>query len=603
MKNPLHHVVLGVALALSLSSISSAQTPTTAPKQPTTTTKKSASATTARPVYDRALLHPSLLKEKAPETYVVKFVTTRGDFTVTVTRAGVGTSAASVSYRTLDDTATEGFDYTGKTGTLNFAAGEFTKTFFVPITDDNIHEANEIIGLQLFNPSGGTIDAGDGQITILDNDPAAIFGFSRTAFTVREDGSATITVQRSGDISKSNTVDFSTADGTGLVGTDYQGTSGTLTFPAGASSETFTVFPVNDFTFEPNRTVILNLSNPSVGGELAANNAQATLTITDDETQPTLSITGPASVVEGNTDPKTLTYNVTINGLTTQTVTVNFSTSDGTAMAVDEDYVATSGTLTFAPGGPTTQIISVVVNPDTKFEGDETFSVNLSAAANATLQPAQASTTIIDDDAGAKLQADPVNPRKTLLTVVGTPGDDVITVVKSTHRQVEVFLNDTSMGVFANPGRIAVFGKDGNDDISIDPNVHISAELHGDAGDDTLRGSSGRDILLGGTGTDILFGNNGDDILIGGPSIYDNNPSALAAVMREWTSSHSYKKRVNFVAHGGGLNGTTVLNETTIATDGVIDILSGGNGRDFFPFATGDTVTDGRANETGVPTT
>jgi peptidyl-prolyl cis-trans isomerase A (cyclophilin A) len=67
--------------------MSSAQTPTTAPKQSTTTTKKSATATTARPTYDRALLHPSLLKEKAPETYVVKFVTTRGDFTVTVTRA------------------------------------------------------------------------------------------------------------------------------------------------------------------------------------------------------------------------------------------------------------------------------------------------------------------------------------------------------------------------------------------------------------------------------------------------------------------------------------------------------------------------------------
>ncbi|MGC1902699.1 MAG: peptidylprolyl isomerase [Candidatus Acidiferrum sp.] len=87
MKSPLHHVALGVALAVSLSSISSAQTPTAAPKQSTTTTKKSATATTARSTYDRALLHPSLLKEKAPETYIVKFVTTRGDFTVTVTRA------------------------------------------------------------------------------------------------------------------------------------------------------------------------------------------------------------------------------------------------------------------------------------------------------------------------------------------------------------------------------------------------------------------------------------------------------------------------------------------------------------------------------------
>ena len=50
-----------------------------------TTAKKAPAA--ARPAYDRTLLHPALLKEKAPDLYKVKFTTTRGDFTVTVTRA------------------------------------------------------------------------------------------------------------------------------------------------------------------------------------------------------------------------------------------------------------------------------------------------------------------------------------------------------------------------------------------------------------------------------------------------------------------------------------------------------------------------------------
>jgi peptidyl-prolyl cis-trans isomerase A (cyclophilin A) len=50
-----------------------------------TTTKKAPAA--ARPAYDRTLLHPALLKEKAPEQYKVKFTTTRGEFTVAVTRA------------------------------------------------------------------------------------------------------------------------------------------------------------------------------------------------------------------------------------------------------------------------------------------------------------------------------------------------------------------------------------------------------------------------------------------------------------------------------------------------------------------------------------
>jgi peptidyl-prolyl cis-trans isomerase A (cyclophilin A) len=56
---------------------------TTKPKSATSTTAKTA----AKPAYDKALLKPSLLKETAPDTFQVKFETTRGDFTVTVTRA------------------------------------------------------------------------------------------------------------------------------------------------------------------------------------------------------------------------------------------------------------------------------------------------------------------------------------------------------------------------------------------------------------------------------------------------------------------------------------------------------------------------------------
>jgi peptidyl-prolyl cis-trans isomerase A (cyclophilin A) len=57
-------------------------TPTPAPKPKSTTTHKPAASP-----YDRTLLKPSLLKETAPDSYQVKFETTRGDFTVTVTRA------------------------------------------------------------------------------------------------------------------------------------------------------------------------------------------------------------------------------------------------------------------------------------------------------------------------------------------------------------------------------------------------------------------------------------------------------------------------------------------------------------------------------------
>jgi peptidyl-prolyl cis-trans isomerase A (cyclophilin A) len=62
-----------------------AETP--APAQPQPEVTASAPAAAPRPGYDRALLRAALLKEKAPETFQVKFTTTRGDFIVTVNRA------------------------------------------------------------------------------------------------------------------------------------------------------------------------------------------------------------------------------------------------------------------------------------------------------------------------------------------------------------------------------------------------------------------------------------------------------------------------------------------------------------------------------------
>lgn len=59
-----------------------AQTPTQTPAKPKPAAPKSAAAS-----YDRTLLRPAMLKEKAPETFQVKFETTRGDFTMDVTRA------------------------------------------------------------------------------------------------------------------------------------------------------------------------------------------------------------------------------------------------------------------------------------------------------------------------------------------------------------------------------------------------------------------------------------------------------------------------------------------------------------------------------------
>ncbi len=110
---------------------------------------------------------------------------------------------------------------------------------------------------------------------------------------------------------------------------------------------------------------------------------------------PSLSI-GPVSVTEGQSGTTVATFTATLSPISAQTVTVNYSTANGTATA-GSDYVAKSGTLTFAPG-VSTRPISVTVNGDTTVEPNETFSVTLSSPTNAVLGTATGTGTILTDD-------------------------------------------------------------------------------------------------------------------------------------------------------------------------------------------------------------
>lgn len=105
---------------------------------------------------------------------------------------------------------------------------------------------------------------------------------------------------------------------------------------------------------------------------------------------------GSVSVAEGNSGTRTLTFTVTLSSASVQTVTVDFATVDGTALA-GSDYVATSGTLTFAPG-ELSKTVAVTVNGDLAVEANETFTLHLSNAVNGIVATADGTGTITNDD-------------------------------------------------------------------------------------------------------------------------------------------------------------------------------------------------------------
>lgn len=94
-----------------------------------------------------------------------------GNVTIAVTRVGNTTGAATVDFAASDGSATQNQDYVVTSGTLNFAAGESSKTFLVLIVDEGYVEANETINLNLSNATGSGLGSlNSATITINDND-------------------------------------------------------------------------------------------------------------------------------------------------------------------------------------------------------------------------------------------------------------------------------------------------------------------------------------------------------------------------------------------------------------------------------------------------
>jgi hypothetical protein len=200
----------------------------------------------------------------------------------------------------------------------------------------------------------------------------------------------TFTVTLSAATNQTVTVDFATADGTAIAGADYVGNSGTLTFAPGQIRNSIVVHVHGDPLLQAFKTFFVNLSNVRGGGATIAK-AQGRGTITNDQPAQTLSIndvtlTKPAS----GTAPAI--FSVALSAASSQMVTVDFATADGTA-AAGTQYVAQSGTLAFGPG-ETLKTISIVINGTTTVEPDKTFFVNLSNATGAAIAKTQGVGTI-----------------------------------------------------------------------------------------------------------------------------------------------------------------------------------------------------------------
>lgn len=315
-----------------------------------------------------------------------------GSLTVTVSRVNGATGPASVNYSTSNGTAQAGQDYTSVAGTLVWADGDASdRTFTVPITNDAFGEPLETLNVALSNATGALLGSpASAAVNIVDRSPGNL-RFSTATFTIlRSTGSGIIGVARVNGAAGAASVNFATSDGTALAGQDYTAVAGTLSWADGdAAEKTFTV-PV-----APNATpdTTLNVTLTNAAGTVLGSPASAVVTIVE-HSPGTLKFSSGAYTV--NEDAGTVTLTVArVNGLT-GAASVNYATSDGTAVA-GQDYVSASGTLSWADGDAADKTFTVAINTDSASESGETLNVTLTNATGAAVgSPETTVVTIVD---------------------------------------------------------------------------------------------------------------------------------------------------------------------------------------------------------------
>jgi hypothetical protein len=315
---------------------------------------------------------------------------------ITVKRGGPTTGSVSVDFATSDGTASSADgDYVPTSGTVTFGPGVLSKSFSVTVNDSSEIEGNETVNLTLCNPGGGAVlGAQSTAVLTITTDDASV-AFTKPGFTVTETApKATITVKRTGGMTKTVTVAYATSDGTAHAGSDYLATSGTLSFAPGVTSRSFTVPILPDPGHATEATVNLALDN--VMGGFLGTPASATLTITGNSeaagmlqfiaSDYSVSETGPVATVT-----------VTRAKGTAGGVTVDYAASDGSGIA-GTNYQPASGTLVFEDGDVSQSFVVTVLDDQAK-EGNKTVNLCLSnPTGNAQLGTRAAATLWIVDN-------------------------------------------------------------------------------------------------------------------------------------------------------------------------------------------------------------
>lgn len=261
---------------------------------------------------------------------------------------------------------------------------------------------------------------------------ASTLRFAFSVFSVAENaGKAEVSVLRANDLDTAVTVNYATTGLSATAGADYTETSGTLTFGTGERAKVIAIPILNDELRESTQTLRLTLSGPAAGAVLGSP-TQATLQILDND--PGVSFAQPAYFIAEQAG-EIQTMVVRGNDVDLRAFTVNYATVAGGATA-GADFVAQSGTLSFAAGQLSQELRIAIVNNGLP-EANETLGVTLSNAVGGPSLGGLKSTqiTIRDNDGGVSFGS-------TGMSISEDAGEAVLSVVRRDDVNLQAFTVD-----------------------------------------------------------------------------------------------------------------------------------------------------------------
>ncbi len=208
-----------------------------------------------------------------------------GIVTLTLTRSGDQTKAATVHVGTSDGSAHAGSDYIATSTDVTIPAGFAQEAFTVSIANDRAAETAEDFTVTLTSSASAKIGAqSSANVTIIDKDgPRPTVEFSPAAYRVKEKHRPVVlTLKRIGKQSTDATVHFVTSDGTAKAGSDYRARSGEVVFAAGGSdTQTISIPIIDNRKHEPNQTFTVTLTGTPTARVAAPKTATVTIRDSD----------------------------------------------------------------------------------------------------------------------------------------------------------------------------------------------------------------------------------------------------------------------------------------------------------------------------------